>query len=144
MPKWFSDMWVPELLIPPKIIRMFGPKTTIFAPKYAFLGTYRPCYLFGWLVGGCGARALSHKTPIFFIYDCLGMFMKLQVPWVLGAYSTDWLSNWQGASVCFTRNSVPCVSGRILNTVPQCNVIGLLVNWKRLSIRLTTAIELRF
>ena len=31
----------------------------------------------------------SRKTPIFFIYDCFGMFMELQVPWVLGAYSTD-------------------------------------------------------
>ena len=30
---------VPELLLPPKIIRMFGPKTAIFASKYAFLGT---------------------------------------------------------------------------------------------------------
>ena len=56
-------MWVPELLLPPKIIRMFGPKTAIFAPKYAFLGTYRPsrlirCPFFvGWSVGGCGALA---------------------------------------------------------------------------------------
>ena len=40
VPEWFSDMWVPELLLPPKIIRMFGPTTAIFAPKYAFLGTY--------------------------------------------------------------------------------------------------------
>ena len=50
---------------------MFGPKTAIFAPKYAFLGTYRPCrliwYPVGWLVGGCGARAASHKTPIYFM-----------------------------------------------------------------------------
>ena len=28
-----------------KIVRMFGPKTAIFAPKYDFLGTYRPCRL---------------------------------------------------------------------------------------------------
>ena len=37
----------------------------------AFLGTYRPCWLIwcpvGWLDGGCGARAVSCKTPIFFI-----------------------------------------------------------------------------
>ena len=39
VPQWFSDIWVPELLLPPNIIRMFGPKTAIFAPKYAFLGT---------------------------------------------------------------------------------------------------------
>ena len=39
---------------------MFGPKTAIFAPKYAFLGTYMPRRVIwcpvGWLVGGCGAR----------------------------------------------------------------------------------------
>ena len=29
-------MWVPELLLPPKRIRMIGPKTAIFVPKYAF------------------------------------------------------------------------------------------------------------
>ena len=42
--QWFSDMWGPELLLPPNIIRMFG-----------------------WLVCGCGARAVSRKTPIYFI-----------------------------------------------------------------------------
>ena len=41
VPRWFSYRWVPELLPPPKTIRMFGPKTAIFASKYAFLGTYR-------------------------------------------------------------------------------------------------------
>ena len=54
----FTVMWVPKLLLPPKIIWMFGPKKAIFAPKYAFFGTYRPgrrilCPL-SWLVGGCG------------------------------------------------------------------------------------------
>ena len=53
VPKWFSDMGVPELLLPPDIIRMFGLKTAIFAQKYAFLGTYKPCRLMMpyWLVG---------------------------------------------------------------------------------------------
>ena len=51
VPRWFSDMWVSELLLPPKIIRIFGPKTAIFAPKYAFLGTYRPCWLIWCSVG---------------------------------------------------------------------------------------------
>ena len=37
--RWFSDMWVPELLLLPKMIRMLGPKTAIFALKYAFLCT---------------------------------------------------------------------------------------------------------
>ena len=64
-------MCVPELLLPHKIIRMFGPEMAIFAPKYAFFGTYRPCRLI-WcpgccLIGGCGARAVSHKTPIYLI-----------------------------------------------------------------------------
>ena len=71
VPRWFSDMWVPKLLLPPKIIRIYGPKTTIFAPKYAFLGTYRPCRLIwcplGWLVGGCGAWVVSRRTCIYFI-----------------------------------------------------------------------------
>ena len=40
VPKWFSDTWVPEFLLPSKIIWMFGPKTAIFAPKYASLVTY--------------------------------------------------------------------------------------------------------
>ena len=39
--------------------------------QYAFLSKYRSCWLIwcpvGWLVGGCGARAVSCKTPIFFI-----------------------------------------------------------------------------
>ena len=45
-----------NLLLPPKIIRMFGPKMVIFAPKYALLGTFNPCWLH-WLVGGCSAWA---------------------------------------------------------------------------------------
>ena len=45
VPWWFSDMRVPELLLSPKTIRIFGPETAIFGPKYAFLGTYRPCRL---------------------------------------------------------------------------------------------------
>ena len=64
-------MCVPKLFLSHKIIRMFGPKTAIFVPKYAFFGTYRPCQLVwcpvGWLVGGCGARAVSRRIPIYFI-----------------------------------------------------------------------------
>ena len=65
-------MWVPTLLLPPERIRIFGPKTTKFGPKLAFLvilGQALPahfCPVVG-LVGGCGARAISRKTPIFFI-----------------------------------------------------------------------------
>ena len=56
VPRWFSEMWVPELLFPSKIIKMFGQKTAFFAQKYAFLGTYIGLAssfiapLVGWLV----------------------------------------------------------------------------------------------
>ena len=33
----FSVTWVPKLLLPPVGIRIFGPKTAKFGPKYAFL-----------------------------------------------------------------------------------------------------------
>ena len=56
-------MWVPKLLLPSVKIKIF-----CFA-----LGPYRPCRLiwwpFGWLIGGCGARAVSPKTPIYFKYS---------------------------------------------------------------------------
>ena len=62
-----SIMRVPKLLLSPVKFRTFGPKTAKFCPKYAFLGTYRPCRLIlcpvGWLVDGC----VSRKTPIYFI-----------------------------------------------------------------------------
>ena len=48
---------------------MFGPKTANFAQKYAFLGKYRLCGSFGaLLVGGCGAWAVSRKTPIYYYF----------------------------------------------------------------------------
>ena len=34
---WFSVMLVPKLLLTPIKIRIFGPKTAKFGPKYAFL-----------------------------------------------------------------------------------------------------------
>ena len=68
MPKWFCDRRVPEVFFPPEIIRMFGPKTVIFAPKYSFLGTYRPCRLIWctvvwWL--WC-ADCISHDTYLLY------------------------------------------------------------------------------
>ena len=47
VPRWFSDMWVPELLLPPKIFRIFGPKTAILAPKHDFFGSFG-ALLVGW------------------------------------------------------------------------------------------------
>ena len=61
-------MWVPELLLPTNIIRMFGPKTAISAPKYAFLAHIGLAGSFGvLLVGGHGAGAISGKTPNYFL-----------------------------------------------------------------------------
>ena len=51
VPRSFSDMCLPEIFDPPIEIRMFGPKTAIFALKYAFLSTYRHCHLFWCHVG---------------------------------------------------------------------------------------------
>ena len=59
-------MWVTKLLISPVKIRIFCPKKSKFDPKMAFLfilGQALPAHL----VGGCGARAVSRKTPIYFI-----------------------------------------------------------------------------
>ena len=59
-------MWVTKLLISPVKIRIFCPKKSKFGPKMAFLfflGQALPAHL----VGGCGVRAVSRKTPIYFI-----------------------------------------------------------------------------
>ena len=59
-------MWVTKLLISPVKIRIFCPKKSKFGRKMAFLfilGQALPAHL----VGGCGARAVSRKTPIYFI-----------------------------------------------------------------------------
>ena len=66
-------MWVTKLLISPEKKRIFCPKTTKFGPKLAFWSILaRPCrliwYPVGGSVGGYGARAISRKTPIYFIY----------------------------------------------------------------------------
>ena len=60
-------MWVTKLLISPVKIRIFCPKKSKFGPKMAFLfflGQALPAHL----VGGCGARAVSRKTPIYFTF----------------------------------------------------------------------------
>ena len=56
----------------PLKIRIFLPKRAKFGPKLAFLvilGPALPAHLvpLGGLVGGCGARAVSRKTPIYFM-----------------------------------------------------------------------------
>ena len=65
-------MWVPKLLLSPEKLGFFAKKRPNLARNWHF-GTFwaRPCRLIwcpvGWLVGGCGARAVSRKTPIYFI-----------------------------------------------------------------------------
>ena len=72
-------MRVPELLLPPKMSRMFGPKMAIFAPKYAFLGPYGPCRFIwcpvGWLIGGCGAWSVSRT---YLLYDINSNHKKIK------------------------------------------------------------------
>ena len=75
-------MWVTKLLIFPVEIRIFCPKTTKFGPKLAFLvnlGQAMQAYSMPCCgsVGGCGARAVSRKTPIYFI---ISMFTREQDP----------------------------------------------------------------
>ena len=65
-------MWVTKLLISQVNKRIFCPKKTKFGPKLAFLVNLGHAGLFGALlggsVGGCGARAVSRKTPIYFTF----------------------------------------------------------------------------
>ena len=65
--QWFSDMCEPNLLLPHKIIRMFELKTAIFSWAQIGLAGSFGALLVGWLGGGCSARAVSRKTPIYFI-----------------------------------------------------------------------------
>ena len=75
-------MWVTKLLIFPVEIKIFCPKMTKFGPKLAFLVNLgqamqaysMPCY---GSVGGCGARAVSRKTPIYFIFIFVYVFVTL-------------------------------------------------------------------
>ena len=59
-------MWVTKLLISPVKIRIFCLKKSKFGLKMAFLFILVQA-LPAYLVGGCGARAVSRKTPIYFI-----------------------------------------------------------------------------
>ena len=60
-------MWVTKLLISPVKKRILCPKTAQFSPKLAFVsiaGSFG-ALLVGWMV--VVARAVSRKTPIYFI-----------------------------------------------------------------------------
>ena len=70
-PGGLSIMWVPKLLLSPVKIRNFGQKWHFWPissqelAKYAFLRTILASSFGALLVGGCGARAVSRKTPIY-------------------------------------------------------------------------------
>ena len=67
-------MWVTKHLISPVKKKGFLPKNDQIWPKIGIFGHFgaRPCWFIwcpvGGLVGGCGARAVSRKTPIYFIF----------------------------------------------------------------------------
>ena len=64
--RWVFRMSVKKLLISLVKIRIFCPKKSKFGLKMAFLfilGQTLPAHL----VGGCGARAVSRKTSIYFM-----------------------------------------------------------------------------
>ena len=80
----FSVMWVTKLLISEVKKRIFCPKTTKFGPKLAFLvnlGQAMQAYSMPCCgsVGGCGARAVSRKTPIYFIL--LSAYLRTRQCW---------------------------------------------------------------
>ena len=90
-------MWVTKLLIFPVEIRIFCPKTTKFGPKLAFLvnlGQAMQAYSMPCCgsVGGCGARAVSRKTPIYFMYLILE---AINYYYYDGPdFSTGWAGRW--------------------------------------------------
>ena len=70
VPWCFFRFWVPKHLLPPVKIRIFGQKQPNFAQNMLSLAHMTLRFIwcpFGWLVGGHGARAVSRKTPIYFM-----------------------------------------------------------------------------
>ena len=62
-------MWVTKLLISPVKKGLFAQKRPNLAQNWHFWSIWaRPCRLIQCPVGGCGARAVSRKTPIYFMY----------------------------------------------------------------------------
>ena len=67
---WFSVMWVTKLMISPVKKGLFAQKRPNLAQNWHFWSIWaRVCIWWpvGGSVGGCGARAVSRKTPIYFI-----------------------------------------------------------------------------
>ena len=67
---WLSDMWVPELLLPPKIIgslaqkRLFLPKNLLSWAHIGLAGSFGAQYV-GWLiVVVCGLYLARHLSTL--------------------------------------------------------------------------------
>ena len=63
LPKWFSVMLVPKLLLTPIKIRIFGPKTAKFGPKYAFLVILAKYCHFLYILSNAGPKNNVNKVP---------------------------------------------------------------------------------
>ena len=59
--------WITKCLISPVKIWIFCPKTTKIWPEIGIHFWPGLAGSFGGLVGGCGTRAVSRKTPIYFM-----------------------------------------------------------------------------
>ena len=76
-------MRVPKLLLSPEKIKIFGQKKAKFGPKFAFVALIGLAGSFGApLVGGCGARAISRKTPIYFM-ELFYRLMAIRSVWLI-------------------------------------------------------------
>ena len=91
---------------------MFGPKTAIFAQKYLFLGTGRPCQLIwcpvGWWLWRAGC--ISRDTYLLHVVVLDIDICASQVRWSmwrkwLTAQSTPWLTKKRGIPISFLANS---------------------------------------
>ena len=75
-PGGFSVIWVPKLLLSPVKIRSFCQKRPNFAGNWHFWSFWARPWRLIWcpvsgLVSGCGAQAVSRKTPFYFIMATL-------------------------------------------------------------------------
>ena len=71
----FFVMWVTKLLMSPVKKRIFCPKMTKFCIFVHCRLIWCPV---GGLACGCGARAVSRKTPIYFMYNAIYIMLLLK------------------------------------------------------------------
>ena len=107
---FFSVMWVPKLLLSSVRIGICCPKTTIW-PEIGIFGHFGQALQWcpdGELFGGCGARAASRKTPVYFIVteSIWQLFLTQRQPDCL--YLATWDSS-QGALGAWLQTNVVVV-----------------------------------